>query len=304
MVLPHRDGRAVEASSLSSSIRVSIAVLLAAVACAADAPKRIISASPNVTEILYGVGAFDRVIAVSDYCTYPPAVKSLPHIGKWQDNNMEQIVSLRPDLLIMSDVQEPLFGPQLRQLGIHIVAAPTRTLDDTFRAIEVIGRATGHETQARELEARVRLRLDAVRHRTSRLSRRRVLMVVDRTPGTLRDLYVATPGSFLADLIEIAGGLCITAPVPIGYSKINKEAVLALAPDLIIDFVHGSTSRLGEDPYSVWRDLSELKAVRERQVYPLRNEFLPHSSQFVADTAELLARIIHPETAGGKKAAP
>src|SRR5690349_6337974 len=162
MVLPHQDGRALEASSLSSSIRVSIAVLLAAVACAADAPKRIISASPNVTEILYGVGAFDRVIAVSDYCTYPPAVKSLPHIGKWQDNNMEQIVSLRPDLLIMSDVQEPLFGPQLRQLGIHIVAAPTRTLDDTFRAIEVIGRATDHEIQARELEIRVRSRLDAV----------------------------------------------------------------------------------------------------------------------------------------------
>ena len=285
----------------SSSGRIWIAALLPALACAADvAPKRIISASPNVTEILYGVGAFRSVIAVSDYCTYPPEVKTLPRIGKWQDNNLEQIVSLRPDLLIMSDVQAPLFGSQLHALGIRTLEVPTRTLEDTLRAIELIGRTTSHEAQARELGAHVRSRLDAVRHRTSRLPRRRVLLVVDRTPGTLRDLYVATPGSFLADLIDVAGGVCVAAPVPSGYSKINKEAVLALAPDLIIDFVHGTTSRLGEDPYAVWQDLSELKAVRERKIFPLRNEFLPHASQFVADTAELFVSVIHPEAANRK----
>jgi iron complex transport system substrate-binding protein len=122
--------------------------------------------------------------------------------------------------------------------------------------------------------------------------------VVDRTPGTLRDLYVATRGSFLADLIDVAGGECVAAPEPAGYSKISKEAVAALAPDLILDFVHGSTNRLGEDPIAVWGDLSLLRAVRERKVYPVRNEFVPHASQFVADTAELFARIIHPELGG------
>jgi ABC-type Fe3+-hydroxamate transport system substrate-binding protein len=125
--------------------------------------------------------------------------------------------------------------------------------------------------------------------------------VVDRTPGTLRDLYVATQGSYLAELIEIAGGECVAAPQPAGYSKISKEAVVALAPDLIMDFVHGSTNRLGEDPVAVWGDLSLLRAVRERQVYPVRNEFVPHASQFVADTAELFAHIIHPELDGKSK---
>jgi iron complex transport system substrate-binding protein len=162
----------------------------------------------------------------------------------------------------------------------------------------VLGRATGHSTQAQDLAAQVRSKLDAVRLRTSRLARRRVLLVVDRTPGTLRDLYVVTRGSFLADLIDIAGGECVASPEPAGYGKISKEAVVALAPDLIVDFIHGSTNRLGEDPLAVWSDLSLLRAVRERHVYPVHDDFLPHASQFVVDTATLFTQIIHPELAG------
>jgi iron complex transport system substrate-binding protein len=261
-------------------------------------PRRIISTSPNITEILYGVGAFDKVVAVSDYCTYPPAVKTLPHVGGWENSNLEQIIRLRPDLVALSDAQAPLIQSKLQQLGLRTLVVPTRTLDNVFEAMTLIGQATGHQSQARELAAQVRSRLDAVRNKTSRLPRLRVLLVVDRTPGTLRDLYVATRGSFLADLIDIAGGECVAAPDPAGYSKISKEAVAALSPDLILDFVHGSTNRMGEDPVAVWSDLSLLRAVRERKVYPVRNEFLPHASQFVADTAELFARIIHPELDG------
>ena len=112
--------------------------------------------------------------------------------------------------------------------------------------------------------------------------------------------WIARPERFAT--IDIAGGECVATPEPAGYTKISKEAVVALAPDLIIDFVHGSTNRLGEDPVAVWGDLSLLRAVRERQVYPVHNEFLPHASQFVADTAELFAHIIHPALPEGKPA--
>jgi len=261
-------------------------------------PHRIISTSPNITEILYGIGAFDKVVAVSDYCTYPPAVKKLPRVGGWENSNLEQIVSLRPDLVALTDAQSPLIEPQLRQLGLRTLAVPSRTLNDVFEAMNLLGQVTDHSAQARELAAHVHSKLDAIRLRTSHLQRRRVLLVVDRTPGTLRDLYVATQGSFLAELIDIAGGRCVAAAEPAGYSKISKEAVVALAPELIIDFVHGSETRLGEDPVAVWGDLSLLRAVQERQVYPVRNEFLPHASQFVIDTAELFAHIIHPDPEG------
>jgi iron complex transport system substrate-binding protein len=262
---------------------------------AASLPQRIISASPDVTEILYGVGAFDRVVAVSEYCTYPPAVKNLPRVGRWQDSNLEKMVSLHADLVIFTEAQTPFLADRLRDLGIQGISVPDRNLNDVFTAINRIGQATGHEAQARKLAAEVRARLDSVHAKTRSLPRRRALLVVDRTPGTLRDLYIATKGSFLADLIEIAGGECVGEPLQRGYGKISKEAVVELAPDVIIDFVHGSKSKLGEDPRAVWADLPELRAVRTGRLYPIRDEFVPHPSQFVANTAELFARILHPE---------
>jgi iron complex transport system substrate-binding protein len=145
-----------------------------------------------------------------------------------------------------------------------------------------------------ELARRTRAALDAVRTRTKILPRRGVLFVVDRTPGTLRELYVATQGSFLAELIEIAGGRSVVAPARSGYGKISQEAVLTLDPEVILDMVHGSKGSFGEHPEAVWQDLPELRAVREGHVYPIRDEFIPHASQFVVDTAKLLAHLLHP----------
>ncbi len=274
---------------------ILLALLLATIASADNLPHRIISASPDITEILYGIGAFDRIIAVDDYATYPREVSKLPRIGQWENSNLEKIVSLRPDLVILWQTQVPFVGDHLRDLNIRYLAVPTGTLNDVFTSIALIGKAVGHEGQAAQLAQEVHARLNALKARTKALPRRRVLLVVDRTPGTLRDLYIATKGSFLCDLMGIAGGECAGAVGENGYGKISKEAVVDLAPDVIIDFVHGAQNRLGEDPLAVWGDLHELAAVRAGRVYPVRDEFLPHASQFVAHTAELFARILHPE---------
>ncbi|MBI4458620.1 MAG: ABC transporter substrate-binding protein [Acidobacteria bacterium] len=264
-------------------------------------PRRIISVSPSVTEILYGVGAFDRLVAVSAYCTYPPAVKNLPRVGGWQNSNLERIAAFHPDLVILTDAQSPFLEDKLQQLGLRSLIVPTRSLNDVFVAIETIGRATGREAQAMELARLTRAALDAVRNQTKKLPQRSVLFVVDRTPGTLRDMYVATQGSFLVELIGIGGGESVAAPTRNGYGKISKEAVLTLNPEVIIDMVHGSKGRLGEHPELVWHDLPELRAVRDRRVYPVRDDFIPHASQFVADTAKLFARLIHPNAFRGGK---
>ncbi len=259
-------------------------------------PARIISLSPSATEILYGVGAFDRVVAVSDYCTYPPEVSRLPRVGGWNNPNLEQIASLRPELVVFAESQAQFVKDKLEALGIRTLSVPSLTLDDAFAAIEQIGRATGNEAQARELLARTHATLDDVRARVQGLPRRRVLCVVDRVPGTLRDLYTASQGSFIAQLIEAAGGESVAPQAAGGFGKIQKEAVVALDPDIIVDLMMQKTEgQLGEDTQAVWRELPALRAVREGRVYPLRDTTLLHPSQFVADTARTFAEIIHPE---------
>ena len=87
-------------------------------------PRRIISLSPNVTDILEGVGAFDRVVAVSDYCTYPPSVESLPRVGGWQNTSLEEVISLRSDLVIMAEAQAPFINNKLQALGNETLVVP------------------------------------------------------------------------------------------------------------------------------------------------------------------------------------
>ena len=284
-----------------SAIRVAVrclAVLLPALVAAAQdttPPRRIVSLSPNTTEILYGVGAFDRVVGVSEFCSYPPAAMKLPRVGGWDNSNIEKIIALQPDLVVFTAAQAPFIADKLQAFGLRSLAVPSRTLPNVFEAIAAIGAATGNDRQAAELKTHTQAALDQVRDRTRTLPRRTVLLCISRTPGELRDLYVATEGSYLAELIEIAGGHSVAAPAKVGYANINKEAILSLNPDLIIDIVHGSKGILSEDLQQVWNDLPELRAVREKHIYPVDDNFIPHASQFVVETARLFARIIHPE---------
>ncbi|MBA2339878.1 MAG: ABC transporter substrate-binding protein, partial [Pyrinomonadaceae bacterium] len=148
-------------------------------------PQRIVSLTPSTTEILDGVGAFPRVVAVSDYCKYPSGVERLPRVGGWQNTNIERIIALRPDLVVFTDAQTPFVKNRFDALGIRTVAVKSRTLDDALAAISEIGRATGNNQQAQKLLNETRAQLEDVRTGTQNLPRPRVLCVVDRAPGTL-----------------------------------------------------------------------------------------------------------------------
>jgi iron complex transport system substrate-binding protein len=264
---------------------------------ASDAkPARIISLTPSTTEILYGVGAFDRVVAVSDYCTYPPEASKLPRVGGWSNPNMEQIASLRPDLVIFSDAQAQFVRDKVEAAGIKMLEVRTQTLEDAYTAITLVGRATGDEEAAERLAQQTRAGVEAVRLVTERLPRRRVLCVVDRVPGTLRDLYTAGGESFIAQLIRVAGGEPISPPTSGGWGKMQKEAVVALDPDMVLDLMmHKESGGYGEDTLAVWRELPGLRAVREGRVHPLRDETVLHPSQLVGESARKFAQLIHPE---------
>lgn len=266
-------------------------LLAGALYASAATPQRIVSVSPVVTEMLYGVGAFDKVVAVTEYCTYPPEAKALPKVGGWATPSVEKVAGFHPDLVAFSEAQAPFLKKQLQQLGIPTVVVPSQTIQDAFTAITALGQATGHERQAAELAARTRAGLDAVRMRAASLPRPTVLIVVDHTPGALREMYAALPGSFLAELVEIAGGKVVTAASGAGYGKISPETVLTENPDVILD-LHSATP---DKQDSAWNALPELNAVRRGAVHIVRDDFAAHDSQMIAKTAVLLARLLHPE---------
>jgi iron complex transport system substrate-binding protein len=289
-------GRWSISATCSLPLHLYLLLLLTLPAHAASTPNRIVSLSPNLTEILYGIGAFQNVAGVSDYCTYPAEVTKLPSVGGWRNPNLEKLAGLHPDLVIIDAAQAPFLEDKFHQLGLKVVVAADRSIAQIYESIATLGRATGHEAEAAKLTAATREGLDRVSRRTANLPKTRVVLIVDRTPGTLRDLYTATDGSFLAELVEIAGGKIAAPAAKTGYSKLNKEDLLALNPDAILDFIHGIKGRFSGDPMEAWRDIPELKAVRAHRVYGVNEDYVPHSSQRIVQTAELFARLLHPES--------
>jgi len=272
-----------------------VALAFALCAPCADVPQRIVSLSPDLTEVLYGIGAFHRVVGVSDYDTYPPEVAKLPHLGPLHSPNLETLTALHPDLVVINSAQAAFVEDTLKQLGLRILKSSNRTLEEVYSSMLTMGRATGNDSEAVKLAAATRESLDRVARKTARFPRPRVVLIIDRTPGTLRDLYTATEGSFLSELIEIAGGHLVAHPAKTGYAKLSKEDLLALNPDIILDFIQGPKSRFAGDPLEAWREMPELKAVRTRRVHGVNDDFVPHASQRIVQTAELFARLIHPE---------
>ncbi len=268
---------------------------LALCAWGADVPRRIVSLSPDLTEMLYGVGAFGRVVGVSNYESYPPEAARLPHLGQLHNPNFEKLVSLQPDLVIVNNAQAPFFEDTLKGLGLRVLKTSNRSVQEVYAAMAEIGHATGNDGGAAELIASTREQLDRVERKTARLPRVRVVLIVNRTPGTLRDLSSATAGSYLAELVGIAGGQIVVPTAKTGYVKLSKEDLLAINPDAILDFIHGSKGAFAGDPIEAWQELPELKAVRAHRVYGVNEDYVPHASQRMVQTAQLFAKLIHPE---------
>lgn len=258
-------------------------------------PQRIVSISPSVTEILYGVGAWPQVVAVSQFCSYPEDVKNKPRVNGWEKTNLEQLTALKPDLVIGVAAQSPFLQDKLTELGIRSVFLESNTLSDVYKAIEEVGKVSGHEQQAAELLSKTKSEIETVRKAVSDRQPLKVLCVVDRVPGTIRELYTATRGSYLDEIITIAGGESIAPAAEHGWGKITKEAAVSLNPEVIIDMIQSSKGNFGEDPLAVWRELSDVRAVQNKRIYPIRDDMAIHPSQFVGHTARVFARAIHPE---------
>ena len=202
---------------------ILVGLALAFCAAGADVPHRIVSLSPNMTEMLYGVGALDQVVGISDYCTYPADVNRLPSVGGWHNPNLEKIAALRPDLVIVDDGQAPFVEDNFKKLGLRVIVLADHTVKDVYAAITALGHVTGHEEAAAKLAAATRTELLRISQRTAALPKPKVVLIVERTPGTLRDLYTATEGAFLAELVTIAGGRTARQSAPCAAKRAARN---------------------------------------------------------------------------------
>ena len=258
-------------------------------------PRRIISLVPNVTEILFAIGAGPQVVAVSNYDVEPPEVRSLPTVGALIDPDTEKIISLRPDLVITYGSQTEL-QDQLKRTSIPFFDYRHGGLDHVMVTMRALGARTGHVDQAETVARRLQAAIDAVKARVAGKPRPRTLLVFGREPGSLRNIYASAGRGFLHDMLVVAGGEDVLNDIDKESAQVNTEMILTRKPDVILEL--NAASRLNEadlkavvDP---WMTLSSVPAVRNKRVIVLTGPGLTVPGPRVIEGIEQMAKALHP----------
>ena len=255
-------------------------------------PARIVSLVPSVTEIVFSLGAQDRLVGRTDFCDYPLAVRTKPSVGGMVNPNLETLVALKPDLVIGTDEgnREETFR-QLERLRIPTYLVHANRIAETVDLIARVGELTGHQADAPRLTGEMLRRVEAVRRAVAPFPRPRVLYVLWPDP-----LIVPGRASMLTELIEIAGGVSITAGDGDAYPRLSLEAAVTRAPEVIILADHSTgASTAGRAAPEKWQRLVSVPAIRAGRLHSADLSILHRYGPRVPEGLETLARMIHPE---------
>jgi iron complex transport system substrate-binding protein len=255
----------------------------------ATLPQRIVSLVPSVTELIFALGAEDRLVGVTDYCDFPPAARLKPSVGGMVAPSLEAIVALRPDLVLASDAgsrRETL--DQLVRLGIAVYLVHASRLAQVIDVTIRVGQLTERQAGAAALKAKLTERIEAVEKAVAARRRPRVLYVLWPEP-----LIVPGRDAIVTELIELAGGDSITAREAGDYPRFSLEAAVARTPEVILLARHGTGS--GPIPRERWDALASLPAVRSGRVHAVDGNLVHRYGPRIVEGLEQLARRIHPE---------
>ena len=257
-------------------------------------PRRIVSLAPSITENLFALGRGDNVVGVTDYCDFPPEALKKEKVGGGLNPSLEKIVSLKPDLVLgLLGVSSLRVVSSSERLGLPVYFLDSRGFHGVLKTLEELGRLTGTEEKATELVNQIKARAQAVRELTKDRKRPRVLFLVWQEP-----LWTVGKDSFLNDLVEMAGGASVTGDMKGETAILSPEAVIARAPEVILVSLASGVNQRQQTLMSLAR-FNSVPAVKKGKVFVLDSAQLNRASYRVAQGAEELARIFHPELFAG-----
>jgi iron complex transport system substrate-binding protein len=252
-------------------------------------PLRIVSLVPSVTEIVFSLGAQERLVGRTDFCDYPAAVESKPSVGGMVNPSLETLVALKPDLVVATDEgnrEETV--RQLERLRIPTYLVHANRIAETIDLITRVGELTGRQADVPRLVGEMQRRIEAIRRAVAPFPRPRVLYVLWPEP-----LLVPASGALLTELIALAGGDSVTAKERGDYPRFSIEAAVVRAPEVILLASHGARS--APVLRDKWERLASLPAVKSKRVHAIDGSLVHRYGPRVVDGVETLARAIHPE---------
>ncbi|MBX3122680.1 MAG: ABC transporter substrate-binding protein [Nitrospira sp.] len=255
----------------------------------AKAPTRVVSLAPSITEMLFALGLDEQVVGVTDFCNFPEAAAAKPKVG-YSNPNLESLIALRPELIVAPlEFHRANVLAKLEELKIPVLLLEAASLEQVFAHIHTLGRIFDRSTAAHAMTAEMRQQMAEISRRTEGLSRTRVLYVINSQP-----LITVGPGSYIHQMIGLAGGTNIAAAAATAYPRLTMETVLKEDPEILI-FPRGSVETVPRSEQEAWRRWTTLTAVQQNRLREVSADALNRPGPRVMQGLEALARVIHPE---------
>lgn len=273
--------------TVATTFLILFLFLLRPLSASGDSPKRIISLAPNVTEILFALGLENNIVGVTNFCDYPPEASKKAKIGGMSNPSLEAIVSLKPDIVILSTDGNPKeFKERLDSLKIRTYVVETRRIKDLPRGIRNLGTTLGVAERADRLAGGIEQALNKHMGKKTSGPKQKVLFIVWPEP-----LMAAGPGTVIDDAINLVGAVNIAGRADAVYPKYSIEDILRTSPDVII--VGKGMVDVKKVAESLIRRIKILPAVRNNKVYYVSDDLYrlgPRTIRGIDEIAGLLVK--------------
>lgn len=250
-------------------------------------PKRIVSIAPSVTELIYALGKGDELLGRTDYCDYPEEAKAVQSIGSLTDPNIENIIEIKPDIVIASTHFKDDVAKKLEDLGIKIVVLKDSTsIDGAYESINQLGQILNAQDKAQEIVDSNKKKIEEIKEKVKNAETPKAYYVVGF--GKTGD-YTATGDTFIAEMLSIAGGKNIAQDAT-GW-KYSLEKVIENDPEYIII----SKNFAMKDQFIATDGYKELSAVKNNKVFEIDDNLVNRQGPRIAEGVEAFAKILHPD---------
>ena len=246
---------------------------------------RVVSLAPNITEILFFIGAGEQMVGAVEYSDFPPAARDLPVIGSHNRFDVEQILSLKPDLIVgwlSGNSLEDLEG--LKRLGLPVFISEPSTVEGFVSLMERLGALTGHQAQSLSQASAFRASFNASRETYSTRRQVSVFYQVWEQP-----IYTLNGDHVISQLISLCGGRNIFSDLKQLAPVVSLESVLARDPEVIVGGgIFGQTPPWAER----WQSWPTVRAVRNRHIYAVDSDHIARMGPRLAEGVEALCLVI------------
>ena len=246
---------------------------------------RVVSLAPNITEILFFIGAGEQMVGAVEYSDFPPAARDLPVIGSHSRFDVEQILSLKPDLIVgwlSGNSLEDLEG--LKRLGLPVFISEPSTVEGIVSLMERLGALTGHQAQSLSQASAFRASFNASRETYSTRRQVSVFYQVWEQP-----IYTLNGDHVISQLISLCGGRNIFSDLKQLAPVVSLESVLARDPEVIVGGgIFGQTPPWAER----WQSWPTVRAVRNRHIYAVDSDHIARMGPRLAEGVEALCLVI------------